>query len=153
MKKTATLGWALFSVLLVGILTGCTDHRNASPSVLAQIAQSFTLRSVDENGVTVYTRGSATNIRPGYSKFLLDLSKPPIATYREFDANTFTAANWQVIDDKRLILSGLMPQPSGSNGTLEFTINSISATELVLTTATVSQKTGGLTNRYTLTTK
>ncbi|WP_229374769.1 hypothetical protein [Fibrella rubiginis] len=151
MKKTATLGWALVSVLLVGFLTGCTDHRNASPSVLAQIARSFTLRSVDENGVTVYTRGSANNIRPGYSKFLLDLSKPPMATYREFDANTFIASNWQVIDDKRLILSGLTPQPSGSNGTLEFTINSISATELVLTTATVSQKTGGLTNRYTLT--
>ncbi|MBO0938657.1 hypothetical protein J2I47_19050 [Fibrella sp. HMF5335] len=115
------------------------------------MARSFTLRSVDENGVTVYTRGSANNIRPGYSKFLLDLSKPPMATYREFDANTFIASNWQVIDDKRLILSGLTPQPSGSNGTLEFTINSISATELVLTTATVSQKTGGLTNRYTLT--
>ena len=153
MKKTAALGWALFSALLVGILAGCTDHRNASPSVLAQIAQSFTLRSVVENGVTVYTRGSANNIRPGYSKFLLDLSKPPMATYREFDANTFTAANWQVIDNNRLILSGLTPQPSGTNGTLEFVINSISATELVLTTATVSQKTGGLTNRYTLTTK
>lgn len=151
MKKTATLGWALLSTLLFGVLMGCTDHRNASPTVLAQIARSFTASSVDENGVTVYTRGGTANIRPGYSKFLLDLSKPPMATYREFDANTFVASSWQVIDDKRLILTGLVPQPSGTNGTLEFAITSISATQLVLTTASVSQKTGGLTNRYVLT--
>ena len=153
MKKTATIGWALLlSTLMLGALSGCTDHINAPPSLLAQIAQSYTLQSVDENGVTVYTRGSANNIRPGYSKFLLDLSKPPVVTYREFDANTFVGT-WQVIGSKRLLLNGLMPQPSGSNGTLEFTINSITATELVLTTATVSQKTGGLTNRYTLTSR
>lgn len=150
MKKTVTLRWALLATLFVGLLASCSDHRNATPAVLAQIARSFSVRSVDENGVNVYTRGATTNIRPGYGKFLLDL-RGPGAIYNEFDGSMFKAVSFQVIDDNRLILIGLTPAPSGTSGNLEFIINSISATELILTTATVSQKTGGLVNRYVLT--
>ncbi|MCY7351223.1 MAG: hypothetical protein LH606_11230 [Cytophagaceae bacterium] len=144
----------VYSVLLLtGLFYGCNDHVGSTSPVLARIAKKFTVRLVEENNVIVYTKGAPNNIRPGYVQFLLDLSTPPGATLREFDANTFMALKWIVLNDNRLILQGLTPQPSGTNGTVEFTINSLTDTELVITRVSASDKTGGLIVKYTLTTQ
>lgn len=137
----------LLLLLLPGLLAACKKKEDTP--VKEVIAKKWTAKQVDENSTVVYTKGAANNIRLGYTQFLLDLSSPTAVIYREFDANEFTGT-WDVINNEKLVLSALTPQPTGSNGTLEFTINSASATELVLTRLTASGKTGGSTNKYTL---
>lgn len=147
MKKTYLS--ALFSLLiLVTLFTGC-KKKTVTP-MEDRINKAWTARTVDENSTTVFTRNGANNVRPGYSSFRLDLSSKPNVTLVEFDGNRFTGT-WTVTDTK-LTLSGLTPQPTGTNGTIEyaFTLNDAN-TELVLTRSAASQKTGGTVNKYTLT--
>lgn len=147
MKKTYLS--ALFSLLaLITLFTGC--KKPVEVPVSDKIAKAWTARKVDENSTTVYTRGNATNVRPGYTNFRLDLSSKTSATYVEWDGNRFTGT-WAVVGTDRLVLSGLTPQPTGSNGTIEFTIKNLSDTEVMLTRTAASQKTGGTINVYTLT--
>ncbi|GAA4468222.1 hypothetical protein GCM10023189_53160 [Nibrella saemangeumensis] len=145
MKKS--LFATLLSILVIGILAvGC--KKPAPPPVSERIAKNWTARIVQENSTTVFTRGGTNNAKPGYSNFRIDLSTAT-ATLREVDNNTFTG-QWEVQGENKLILKNLTPQPTGTNGTIEFTIDSISDTELKLTRTTASQKTGGTMNVYTL---
>jgi len=137
----------LLLILLPGLLAACKKKEDTP--VKEVIAKKWTAKQVDENSTVVYTKGATNNIRLGYTQFLLDLSSPTSVTYREFDANEFTGT-WDVVNNEKLVLNTLTPQPTGSNGTLEFTITSASETELVLTRLTASGKTGGSTNKYTL---
>ena len=146
MRKTSSLAF-LSAIVFVSLLTGCSGSK--TPPVSERIAKVWTARIVDENSQTVFTRGGTTNVRPGYTNFKLDLSTAPTVKYTEFDTNVFTG-QYSVPSDTRLVLSNLNPSPTGANGTIEFTINSISDTELVLTRTTASQKTGNTTNKYTL---
>lgn len=147
MRKTSLIAY-LSATLFVGLLMGCKGDK--TPPVSERIAKIWTARSVDENSVTVYTKGGASNVRD-YSKFTLNLSSAPTVNYTEFDGNTFVG-QYSVPTDTRLVLTNLSPSPSGTNGSIEFTINSISDNELVITRTTTSQKTGGTINKYTLTT-
>lgn len=139
----------LLLVLLPLLLGAC--KKKEEPPVKEVIAKTWTAKQVDENSMTVYVKGATNNVRLGYGLFLLDLSAPAPGkvTYREFDANEFTGT-WDVLNNEKLVLSNLTPSPSGTNGTIEFTINSASGTELVLTRLANSTKTGGTTNKYTL---
>ena len=148
MTRTFTVR-SLAALLMTILVISCQDHRAQPTSGL--IMKVFTARSVDENGTTVFTRGGAANIRPGYGTFLLDLSDANNVVLREFDGNVFKG-QWVVPSNTQLNLVNLMPQPSGSNGSISYTINSITSTELVLTRTSASQKTGGLIVKYTLTT-
>lgn len=85
-----------------------------------------------------------------YTKFKLDLSASPAARYTEYDGNLFTG-QYSVPNDQTLTLTNLNPSPTGDNGTVSFTINSIDDSNLVLTRTTTSLKTGGKINKYTLT--
>jgi hypothetical protein len=136
----------LFTVTLFSVLTGC--KKTVAP-VSERIAKVWTASKVDENKVTVYTKGGTANVR-NYATFKLDLSGAPTVKYTEFDGNTFTGT-YSLPSDTRLVLTGLTPQPTGSNGTIEFTINSIDDNTLSLSRTTASQKTGGTTNDYSLT--
>ncbi len=140
---------SLAALLMTILVISCQDHRAQPTSGL--IMKVFTARSVDENGTNVYTRGGTGNIRPGYSTFMLDLSDANNVVLREFDGNVFRG-QWLVPSNTQLTLVNLTPQPSGSNGTIDYVINSISSTELVLTRTSASQKTGGQIVKYTLTT-
>ncbi|GAB3500865.1 hypothetical protein GCM10027341_26800 [Spirosoma knui] len=138
---------AFLSVLtLFSLLTSCNGDK--TPPVSERIAKVWTARAVDENSQTVYTRGGTANVR-NYANYKLDLSAAPTVKYTAFDGNTFTG-QYSVPSDDRLVLTNLTPAPTGTNGTIEFTINSISDTELKLTAKEISQKTGGTTNVYTL---
>nr|WP_293835625.1 hypothetical protein [uncultured Arsenicibacter sp.] len=146
MKKTSLVAFSLLVGLFV-IMSGC--KKPVTPPVSERIAKAWTARIVDENQTTVYTRGGTNNVRPGYSSFKIDLSSATTASLVEFDGSKFTG-QWSVPSDTRLVLSNLNPQPTGTNGTIEFTINSLTDTELKLTRTTASQKTGGTINVYTL---
>ncbi|MBO0938230.1 hypothetical protein J2I47_16885 [Fibrella sp. HMF5335] len=116
--------------------------------------KSWTPKIVTENGTAKYTAGATSNPTPGYSKFILNLSSPPNVTWTTIDASgtsyTFTGTYALSSDNKTITLSGLTPQPTGSNGTVSFTIDSVSDTELKITRTTADPKTGGSTNSYTL---
>jgi uncharacterized membrane protein len=146
MRKTSFI--AFFAVVaLINLLTGCGKKKVAPVS--ERIAKVWTARIVEENSATVYTRGATANVR-NYTSFKLDLSKPPVATYTEFDNNTFTG-QYSIPSDTRLLLTNLNPVPSGAtSGSIEFTIVSLTDTELKITRTTPSLKTGNTTNTYTL---
>ncbi len=142
------LSTSLFALLIASVaLFGC--GKPAPAPVSERIAKIWTAAKVDQNTTTVYTKGGATNAVPGYTNFRLNLSSPTTVQYTEFDGNTFTGT-WSVPTDTRLVLTGLTPQPTGTGGTVEFTIGTLTDTQLVLTRTTASQKTGGTTNTYTL---
>lgn len=146
MKKTTFIALSLFFGLFI-LVSGC--KKTPTPPVSERIAKVWTARLVDENQTTVYTRGGTTNVRPGYSNFKLDLSSATAVTLVEFSGEQFKG-QWSVPTDTKLVLSNLSPQPTGTNGTIEFTIGTLTDTELVLTRTTASQKTGGTINKYTL---
>ena len=147
MRKTFVIT-LLAALGFVGLLTGC--KKSPPPPVSELIAKVWTASKVEENNVTFYTRGVANPVRD-YSKFRLDLSKPPTVVYTEYDGTSVFTGQYSVPTDTRLVLSGLNPQPSGTNGTVEFTINSLDENNLKITRTTASVKTGNSINVYTLT--
>jgi len=136
--------------MLALVNAGC--KKKVKP-VSERIAKAWTAESVKEGTVVVYTRGGSSNTRPGYSDFRLTLTTASgvnTATYKEFDGNTFTGT-WALEGSSKLILSSLTPAPTGSGGTLEFSITSIDDAKLVIKRLTASKKTGDTINEYTLT--
>ena len=115
-----------------------------------KIKKNWIANTVKEGSTIVYTKGAANNAKPGYSSFQLRLLASPSATLVEFDGNTFSG-QYELTGDTKLTLKNLSPAPTGTGGTIEFTIDSITDTQLILTRTTPSQKTGGTTNIYTLT--
>ena len=137
-------------LLLTLMAAGCGKDKVKPLS--ERIAKAWTAQSVKEGTAVVYTRGGSSNTRPAYADFRLTLtntSGAQTATYKEFDGNTFTGT-WALEGESVLVLSGLTPAPTGSGGSLKFTITSINDTQLVLTRLTASPKTGNTTNEYTL---
>lgn len=134
-------------VTLFTVLTGCGGKKVAPVS--ERIAKVWTASKVDENKVTVYTRGGTANVR-NYATFKLDLSKAPTVQYTDWDGNT-SVGKYAVPTDTQLILTEMTPQLTGTNGTIEFKINSIEDNSLSLSRTSTSQKTGGTLNDYSLT--
>ncbi|QMW02409.1 hypothetical protein [Spirosoma foliorum] len=147
MRKTYSIAFLSVLTLFSLLVMGCGGSKVAPVS--ERIAKVWTASKVDENSTTVYTKGGTTNIR-NYTSFKLDLSSPPTVVYTEFDGNKFTG-QYSLPDDNTLKLTNLNPSPTGDNGTITFTINSIDDSNLKLTRTTASQKTGNTTNVYTLT--
>ncbi|UFH55465.1 hypothetical protein [Spirosoma sp. KNUC1025] len=146
MRKTSVS--VLFSaIVFVGLLAGC--KKESTPPVSELIAKVWTASKVEENNVTVYTKGATGNIRD-YTKFSLDLSSAPTAKYTDYDGVQSTG-KYSLPSDTRLSITDMNPQLTGTNGTIEFTINSIDANNLKITRTTTSVKTGNTTNVYTLT--
>ena len=112
------------------------------------IKKTWTANIVKEGSATVYTKGAASNTKPGYSSFVLNLLIAPSVTFKDIDGNTFTGQ--YEVTDTQLTLKNLSPIPTGTGGTITFTINSISDTALDITRTTSSQKTGGTINQYML---
>ncbi|WP_332368319.1 hypothetical protein [Spirosoma telluris] len=144
---TATLPHALMAILML-LVMACGGKETTVP-VSDKVKKAWTAQTVKENSTLVYTKGATSNIR-NYNGFRLDLSNPPAVSITDYDGLTFTG-QYEVPSDTRLVLKNLNPQPTGTNGTIEFTINSVSDNQLDLTRVTSSPKTGGTTNQYALT--
>jgi hypothetical protein len=139
-------------IALVFVLTACPKAK--TPPLSERIAKVWTAGTVKENGTVVYTKGGASNTKPGYTSFKLDLKNvngTKTVTLTEVDGNSFTGT-WELsADEKKLILRGLTPQPTGTNGVIEYTINGdVTDTQLSLTRTAASLKTGGTINDYQL---
>ena len=148
MKRICTfLGTVAIGVFL---MSGCKPKAKPLSEIIGRV---WSAQVVKHGSITVYTKGGgANNQAQGYVNYRLDLSSPASVTYKEYDGNTFTG-QWELQETasgNSLILKSLTPQPTGTSGTIQFTINSSSETELVITRTTASQKTGGTINNYTL---
>ncbi|GAB3179970.1 hypothetical protein [Telluribacter humicola] len=146
MRKNKTILWYLVIALTI-VAAGCKEK---VPPLSERIAKAWSPQSVTEGSTVVFTKGGANNTRPGYANWRLTLNSSGTATYTEFDNNTFTG-QWEVQGDNRLILKNLNPQPTGTGGTIEFTISDFTDAGMTLTRTTTSTKTGGTINKYTLT--
>lgn len=145
MKKIAIL----FISFATFALSSCKDK---TVPVSEKIKKTWTANVVKEGSATVFTKGAATNTKPGYSSFTLNLLIAPSVTLKEADGNSFTG-QYELVGDTQLVLKNLTPVPTGTGGTITFTINSITDTALDITRTTVSQKTGGTINNYSLITQ
>ncbi|WP_460634514.1 hypothetical protein [Larkinella harenae] len=145
MKRTTII--AFMAVLgIVTILTGCKQNKVKPMS--ERIAKAWTAQKVEENNVVVYTKGGTSNVRPGYSQYSLDLSNPPAVVIKQVDGFTSTG-QYEVQGDTKLILKNLSPAPT-DGATIEFNIGSATDNSLEITRTTADRKTGGTTNKYTL---
>ncbi len=137
---------------LVLLITACPGDK--TPPLSERIAKAWSAGSVKADGTTVYTKGGASNIEPRYASFKLDLKNVNgtlTVTLTDVDGMSFTGT-WELsADEKKLILRNLNPQPTGTNGVIEFTINGDPTdTTFNLTRTTASLKTGGTINTYSL---
>ena len=143
----------LLMATLTLLLTQCKKDPAAAVETTAdKVKKNWTMQTAKENGTSVFTKGGTSNIRPSYANFQLDLSNPPTVTLTEVDGLTFTGT-YELVGDTKLILKNLKPEPYGTNGTIEFTITKIDATQFEITRNTTNAKTGGTTNTYILTIK
>lgn len=135
-------------ILLALSLVACGGKETAVP-VSDKVKKVWNAQTVKENATLVYTKGATGNIR-NYSAFRLDLRNPPTVSFTDWDGLTFTG-QYELPSNTRILLKSLNPQPTGTNGTIEFTINSVGDNQLDLTRNTTSPKTGGSNNQYVLT--
>lgn len=137
-------------IILIGVaLFSCGKKADAIVPLSDKIKKVWTADLVKEGGATVYTKGGSSNIKPGYSQFKLDLSSAASVTLVEVDGNTFTGT-WELQNDTKLVLKTLNPQPTGTTGTLEFTVNSGSESNLNISRTSQNLKTGNSLNDYLL---
>lgn len=151
MKKIAILFVSLVSLAL----SSCKEK---VVPVSEKIKKTWTANIVKEGITTVYNKTvTAQTTKPAYSSFTLNLLIAPSVTFKDVDGNTFTGQYEVVFDEKekkdKLVLKNLTPVPTGTGGTIEFTINSVTDTALDITRTTASQKTGGTINNYNLVTQ
>lgn len=114
-----------------------------------RIAKAWLPEAVKEGTATVYVKDGTNNSKPGYSSFRLTLGSGNVVNYVEFDNTTFTG-KWELQGDKLLRLKELTPEPTETDGVIEFTINQIEDKKLVITRTKASMKTGNTINSYTL---
>lgn len=146
MNKTKYFFFVAINALFL-FLASCKGT-TPEPTTEERMKKSWAVQSVTENGAAAYTNGAANNTRPGYSQFQLNLASPPSVTYRSVDGQTFTGT--YSISGSTLTLTGLTPQPTGTNGTISFNISNLTDTGVTLTRTTADPKTGNSTNVYTL---
>ena len=137
----------VFCFIALFIVTSCESNR--VPSVSERITKAYKAQEVRHDGTLVYTAGGANNIVE-YSSFRLDLSTAGAVTFRDVTTQSFAGS--YTATDNTLTLTGLTPQPTGSNGTLTYSITSISedGRELTLTATKANPKTFNTINVYTL---
>ncbi len=147
MKKSIIL--LLLAISFFACKKTATTPTVKEPTVAEKIKKAWSANQVTEGSTVVYAKAGSNNIKAGYSKFKLDLSNASSAALTEFDGNTFTGT-WEVSGTSTLILKGLNPQPTGTNGTIEYSISEASASVLKLSRTTTNQKTGGTATAYVL---
>ena len=137
------------SLLLALLLAACQP--TPVPSITDQLSRVWQAQLVRENEVLVYSLGGTGNIKPGYATFRLDLSKPGVATLKDIDGKLLTGT-WTVsTNNQRLILAGLTPRPTNTDGTIEYYIaEPPTPGSLKLERTAESRKTGNSLNQYAL---
>lgn len=146
MKKTS--GLLAVAVIMVSFLVSCGDKVDP---ISERVAKVWIPRIVLENSSVVYSAGGSGNIRPAYSSYRLNLSSPPQVSLTDVDGQTYSGT-YSIQGESTITVSGLTPEPTGTGGTLVYTINSSpeDGSELIVTLNEPYAKTGNTTNKYTL---
>ena len=135
----------IFSLLVIGCKPKVTP-------LSERIVKSWTVALAKEGSSVVFTQGATGNTRPGYTNFKIELQSGGTVVFTDFDGTRFTG-QWELQGDTKLVLKNLTPQPTGTSGTIEFTINDFTDTSMILTRTTANAKTGGTVNVYQMTGK
>ncbi|QDK82848.1 hypothetical protein EXU85_31275 [Spirosoma sp. KCTC 42546] len=148
MNKQPLLFRLLTGLLLVN-LAGC-QPKVVTP-ITSLINKVWKANTVKEADLLVFTLGAANNIKPGYTNFRLDLSKPDTVRLKDVDGR-LTVGTWTVsTDNKRLILDNLNPKPTNTGGRVEYYILSEpDGASLQLERTAESRKTGNTIDQYAL---
>ncbi len=138
---------ALFA--LAALVLGCRAKEIAPITDL--LGRGWKAQTVKEANTLVYTAGAASNVKPAYAGYRLDLSSPTKAILKDVDGKE-TVGTWTVsTDNQRLILENLVPKPSNTNGIVEFYIRAEPTdASLRLQRTAESRKTGNSVNEYDL---
>lgn len=136
-------------LFLLSLLASCQPK--LVPSIADQLGRIWQAQTVKEGDVLVYTLGGSSNVKPGYVNFRLDLSQPGVAKLKDIDGRLLTGS-WTIsTDNRRLILSGLNPKPTNTDGSIEYYIAEVpTAASLKLERTAESRKTGNSLNQYGL---
>jgi hypothetical protein len=134
MKKLILSLPILFAFVL--IFSSCSKT-TVEPTVTEKLTKTFSVSIAKEGGVEVYNKTKTSNTAPGYASYKLSLSSTGTATLTAKDNTTFTGT-WSVSsDNKTLSLTGLKTSagsnPTGTTGTIEFTIVTIDGTGAAVT--------------------
>jgi hypothetical protein len=153
MKNLKVFALLLLSFGTIVQFSSCGGGAKAKP--VSEILRAvFFAQQVKHGGTVVYTKGGATNTVSGYSKFKIDLTSTSSVVFTDFDGNIFNGTYSLSADSKTLTFNNLSPIPTGSGGTISFSIISFqeSPAQVVLSRTGTSVKTGNTVNEYTLTT-
>ncbi|MEY2793169.1 MAG: hypothetical protein RJA76_1161 [Bacteroidota bacterium] len=105
--------------------TGGGTTPTPTETVASLIKKSWSASVVSWDGVDQFQKTASSNIVSGYAGFKLDLSVSGTVKLTEFDGNLFTGNYTVSSDETTLKLTGLTSSsgvPSGTNGSLDFTI-------------------------------
>jgi hypothetical protein len=154
MKNLKLIALFLLSSIIVFQFSSCGGGKTSAKPVSEILRTVFFAKQVKHDNTVVYSKGAVSNTVSGYSKFKLDLSSSSSVIFTDFDGNTFTGNYSLLSDNKTLTLTGLNPVPTGSGGTITFSIISFqeSPAQVVLSRSGASVKTGNTVNEYTLVT-
>lgn len=142
----------MFWSILSTIGTSSCKSKASEPSI-PPIQNVWTVLEVKENNVVVYARGASNNIKPSYERFRLELRAGSVLSMTDLDRVTSTGT-WAISpDQKALTLSNLNPVPTGTGGSIIFTVEELNSSMLSIHRITSSPKTGGTQNFYRLTNK
>ena len=135
-------------ILLVSIFLVIGCKPKVTP-MSERIVKCWTVTLAREGSSVVFTQGATGNTRPGYTNFKLELQSGGTVVFTDFEGTRFTG-QWELQGDNKLVLKNLTPQPTGTSGTIEFTISDFTDASMTLTRTTANAKTGGTVNVYQL---
>ncbi|MBC7921381.1 MAG: hypothetical protein H7Z75_09865 [Ferruginibacter sp.] len=149
MKKLNSLLLA-FAFLGVLQLAGCKKKDDPKPAS-ELIVKNWKVKEAKEDGTKVYddpyAAGSDTK---DYSRFKLEFTSATDVRLTEQNGDVITG-KWTLTEsDKKLVLSGLTPQPTGVTGNLEYTNVVVTDSELRFTRSSPNPKTGASSTEYVL---
>jgi hypothetical protein len=135
----------LYFLLIIGFLVASCKPQVTPLS--ERIVKSWTVALAKEGSSVVFTQGATGNTRPGYTNFKIELQSGGTVVFTDFDGTRFSG-QWELQGDTKLVLKNLTPQPTGTGGTIEFTISDFTDASMTLTRTTANAKTGGTVNVY-----
>lgn len=137
----------IYISLCILLMSAC--KKDEAKPMSESIRRVWKAKKVKQNDFVVYEHGVASNAIPGYINFRLNLSDPSKVILIEFNDDRFNG-EWELVGTQQLILSSLIPEPTFSGGTINYSLQVVNEDEIILTQSTPSIKTGNTINEYTL---
>lgn len=149
-----------YSIILALFLISCRDYvesKDPLSELSAFFNGEFKAIRVNENTELVYQENASNNIIPGYEQYRLEfsgsLNSNPVIKLKEYTGESFIG-KWEILrfsgSRYKLIFIDLNPQPTNTEGQMEFEIESATKDGLELENLRSNPKTGNTLNKYIL---